>query len=362
MKKMKFFAMAFVAIFALAFCSCEPQNQPNTPSGGNNNDDGNGNDTTENIIKVQLSTLEAFWMQELEGIEQYQLQGEFQEENKNVTYIVSIGSYTTDKAGLADGTYNLATDEQELKAETIYGITKQTIEGKDTTQVAAQDAVLNVTIEGDNVNYKFDVTFADGDKEEITYNGKAPEVIDANGLWEPETPSEITINADACGYGIIYLGDYYADADYSQVELLLLDKTTGDEAYFMGILSSTDNKKATDLPAGEFAITNDLYIGDDGFFPGTYFDQYPYIYVSSTEGMYWPQSGSVTIANNEGTYTITISVLSYYGSNITINYTGEVINLYEEEASYAPLKKAPQKTTLPRKSILSNVKPIRLVK
>lgn len=360
MKKMKFFAMAFAAIVAVAFSACN-QNQPTNPGGGNNNE-GNDTTTTENVIKVQLSTMEAFWIQEIEGIEQYQLQSSIKDGNKNVTYIMSIGAYTSDKAGLVDGTYNLAaSDEQELKAETIYGITKQTIEGNDTTEVTAEQAALNVTIEGDNVNYKFNVSFADGVKEEITYNGKAPEVIDANGLWEPETPSEITINADACGYGIIYLGDYYADADYSQIELILINQTTQDEAYFTGILSSTANKTATELPVGEFAITNDLYIGDDGFFPGTYFDQYPYVYVSSTNGMYWPQSGSVIIANNEGTYTITISVLSYYGSNITINYTGEVVNVYEE-ASYAPLKKAPQKTTQPRKSILSNVKPVRFVK
>lgn len=354
---MKFFAMAFAAIVAVAFSACN-QNQPTNPGGGNNNE-GNDTTTTENVIKVQLSTMEAFWIQEIGGIEQYQLQSSIKDGNKNVTYIMSIGAYTSDKAGLVDGTYNLAaSDEQELKAETIYGITKQTIEGNDTTEVTAEQAALNVTIEGDNVNYKFDVSFADGVKEEITYNGKAPEVIDANGLWEPETPSTLNISADLCGYGITDLTPY--GYDYAQIELILLNQTTQDEAYFIGALTSDENKKATELPTGTFSITAEGMMGDDFFFPGTYFDQYPYIYASETEGMYWPQSGTITIDKDGENYTITMSVLSYYGSTLNINFTGEAINLYE--TSNSPMRIAPKNKVSAKAPFHSAIKPIRIVK
>lgn len=353
MKKMKFFAMTFAAIVAVAFSACTPE-EPNNPGNGGD-DDG---DKTENVTKVQLQTIETFWIQEIDGIEQYQLQSSIKDGNKNVSYVVSIGAYANDQAGLVDGTYNLSSDETTLKPEIIYSFTKQTIEGTDTAQVAAEKAVLVVATEGDNVNYKFNVSYADGVNEEITYNGKVPEVTDANGLWEPETPSTLNISADLCGYGITDLTPY--GYDYAQIELILLNQTAQDEAYFIGALTSDENKKATELPTGTFSITAEGMMGDDFFFPGTYFDQYPYIYASETEGMYWPQSGTITINKDGENYTITMSVLSYYGSTLNINFTGEAINLYE--TSNSPMRIAPKNKVSAKAPFHSAIKPIRIVK
>ncbi|MCQ2349036.1 MAG: hypothetical protein MJZ98_00985 [Paludibacteraceae bacterium] len=178
------------------------------------------------------------------------------------------------------------------------------------------DGTLVVTKSGNT--YKFVYTSADGKKVYVAEG--AAEISNGAFPGEPMEATNITVNATQAE------AVYYGDNGYGGDEYVI--NLAGN--YYAAIdLCAANGSSATAVPAGTYTVAGTGAAGSIN--PGMYYSGYliPTIVYSSADGQsvdeaWYVQSGSLTIAEANGTYTISGTVVSGFGSQITINYSGAI--------------------------------------
>lgn len=179
------------------------------------------------------------------------------------------------------------------------------------------DGTLTVTKSGNN--FKFVYVSGDG-KRVFTAEGAA-EISNGAFPGEPMEASTFTVNATQAQ------AVYYGDNGYGGDEYVI--NLAGN--YYAAIdICAANGSSATAVPAGTYTAAGTG--APNTMNPGMYYSGYliPTIVYSSADGQsvneaWYIQGGSLTIAEANGTYTISGTVVSGSGSQITINYSGAIV-------------------------------------
>ena len=350
MKKMKFFAMAFAAIVAVAFSACKPQNEPNNP------DDGGDGDKTPTQVEV---TLQGAYVQvtgeanpETEAYEVYFKSPE------GTIYSSLFLSYYNNENGLIDGTYTISATVN--KVETV-AFTK-VIDAN--TEVQAESGSIVIKTNNGETEVTITASYPDGDTEKLHYKGAITyEKIDLQGYLEPTEKTTLTIVGDtALGYC-----EAIPESKIALCQLVIAQatQTSYTEVQLLGWFGGANNS-SNEIPVGTFPIEyiSDANIANDIFIATNYYEYRQtqgigsIILVETKDGqnIYWPQTGSITIEKEGDIYNVTGTLTSYYGSTINFSHNGVIAPF--PESSGAPQKLAPRiekdwsrsliKTTFPR--------------
>lgn len=361
MKKMKFFAMAFAAIVAVAFSACN-QNPPTNPGGGN---DGNDTTTTPTQVEVALEGIlvdtyygESFPV--VEETEAYTLI--LTNEQAGTTYSVSLASYPNDLAAPVEGTYTIV---KEIAAAEQATVTKVIGEGESAVEVSAESGELVIAGNASEMEITLTIALADGDNEKLHYKGSATVV---EYKWEMVSEQEelnitsmtLENSADYATYNYYYFlptsSEYQAQGQLSAI-VSSSQYPSGIMQIMLGFIFNGEQKTATTLPVGEYPFVNmykgegtdldfitasDYYIYLINSYGGSYFSSE--IYTITSDGVtniFFPQSGTLKIENGttEGTMKFTIDATSFNGS--TFKGTFELAE-YVEDSSAAPQRLAPK--------------------
>lgn len=232
-----------------------------------------------------------------------------------------VGTYTA--ATTAEGgTFVIGDGEQGSNLAQLAG---GNIEG-DPEGLA--DGTLTVTKSGNN--FKFVYVSGDG-KRVFTAEGAA-EISNGAFPGEPMEATTFTVNATQAQ------AVYYGDNGYGGDEYVI--NLAGN--YYAAIdICAANGSSATAVPAGTYTAAGTG--APNTMNPGMYYSGYliPTIVYSSADGQsvneaWYIQGGSLTIAEANGTYTISGTVVSGSGSQITINYSGAIV--CEDGSQAAPSK------------------------
>ncbi len=357
MKKMKFFAMAFAAIVAVAFNACKPQNEPNP-------DDGGDVDKTPTQVEAKLegmSVLTYRGQSMYKDIEQYS--AVFTNEANNEQYSVTLISYNTNNLKApAEGTYTIV---NELTAADQAAATK--LIGETKVQVDSG----NVVVKGNNTEMEItmNITLSDGEKEIVHYKGAVTvEKFDYAGASEPKNPVNVTLKADTAYYEF-----YAADDKYlAQSRIQMFDFSQRYHIEFFMFFQSEANKTAQTQPTGTFTLnmkpseTEDfVQIGDyaiyEDYYSQGYYPPFTTIKPFDTEGYYtgnilFPQTGTVEITQGEGdAYNIKLTDwVTYNGSKFSGEFVAQKY-IEKEESNSAPLKIAAKPAKTINISLINNI-------
>lgn len=355
MKKMKFFAMAFAAIVAVAFNACKPQNEPKPDDGG----DGDKTPTQVEVKLNEMSVLTYDGESLYKDFEQYS--AVFTNETTKEQYSVTLNSYFNDLKAPVESTYSIITDE--LTKSDQAKVTKSIGE----TKVEAESG--NIVVKGNEAEMEItmNITLADGTIEILHYKGAVSVVdIDFGGLSEPTSPVNLTIEADTAIYAFNPASGNYL----TQTQILMIDLKHGLEVELFLFYQSEANATATEQPVGTFKLNSQPTKTDDFAQVGDYFIYY-YSYISTgkfpavatisaydTQGnntaTFFPQTGDIVIAKGEGdTYKITLNnFVTYNGSKFSAKEF--VANKYVAQGS-APMKIAAKPLQKFNISLFSNM-------
>lgn len=355
MKKMKFFAMAFAAIVAVAFSACKPQNEPNNP------DDGGDGDKTPTQVEVKLEGMSVLtYRGESMSEESEEYSAVFTNETTKEQYSVTLVSYPNELQGPNEGTYTIASD---LTTNEQAAVTK--VSGE--TKVEAESG--NIVLKGNasEMEITMNITLADGTAEKLHYKGAVTVVEnDFGGMSEPATPVTVALNSDTAIY-------YFnaAEGDYlAQTQIMMVDAKQGLQVEIFLFYQSEANATTSEQPVGTFKLNANPTKTEDFAQVGDYL---MYYYYSSIMGQYpafaniaaydaegnntaifFPQTGDIVITKGEGdTYKIAFNnFVTYNGSKFSA--TEFVANKYVEKSS-APLKAAAKPMHKMNISLFNNV-------
>lgn len=366
MKKMKFFAMAFAAIVAVAFSACNNQNQPTNPGGGNDNDDGNGNDTTTTTTQVEVALagilVDTYYGKSfpiVEETEAYTLI--LTNEQAGTTYSVSLASYPNDLAAPAAATYKIV---KEIAAAEQATVTKVIGEGESAVEVSAESGELVIAGNASEMEITLTIALADGDNEKLHYKGSATVV---EYKWEMVSEQEelnitsMTLENSAENSKYNFYAFTASSSEYSaQGQLSAVVEspqfTNGIMQIMLCYLFAGDNKDAQTMPTGEFPFYNMYQNGEATSDCVTASDYYIYlmnssgynlffseIYAITANGVadiFYPQTGTLKIeaGSAEGSMKFTIDATSFNGS--TFKGTFELPEYVQ--SSSAPQRLAPK--------------------
>lgn len=353
MKKMKFFAMAFAAIFAVAFSACKPQNEPNKPDDGGNGGDG---DKTPTQVEVKLQG--AYVQVTGEASPEDEAYEIYFKNPEGIIYSSLFLSYYNNEKGVIDGTYPIVTTIDKVE---VVAFSKM-LDAE--TEVKAESGSIEVKTNNGETEFTITASFPDGKTEKLHYKGAITyEKIDLQGYLEPTEKTTLTIAGDTTlGYC-----EAIPESEIALCQLVIAKETQTSytEVQLLGWFGGA-NKSSNEIPVGTFPIeyltdankANDIFLATN------------YLAYKQTQGIgslvlvettdkqvvYWPQEGSVTIEKEGNAYNITGTITSYYGSTINFSYNG-MIGAFPE-SNGAPKKLAPKaekdwsrsliKTTFPR--------------
>ena len=357
MKKMKFFAMAFAAIVAVAFSACNNQNQPTNPDDGND-----GNDTTTTPTQVEVA-LEGILVDTYYG-ESFPVVAETEaytliltNEQAGTTYSVSLASYPNDLAAPVEGTYTIV---KEIAAAEQATVTKVIGKGESAVEVSAESGELIIAGNASDMEITLNIALADGDNEKLHYKGSA---IVAEYKWESADEYEqlnitsMTVNEELSDYNLYYFtpkeGETVAQGQLSAV-VTSPQYPNGMLQLILCFMFNGDQQNAASLPTGtipfanmyngsmsdanlDFVTASDYYISLLNYYGSSYF--FSEIYTIGTEGIIstlYPQEGTLTIEEGsaEGTMKFTIDATSFNGSTFKGTF---------ELPEYVPSSSAPQR-------------------
>lgn len=220
-----------------------------------------------------------------------------------------VGTYTANTTGEA-GTFVAGDGEQGSNLAYLVG---GEIEG-DVEGLSDGTLVVTKTSNG----YKFVYTSADGKK--VFMAEGAAEISNGAYPGEPMEATNFTVNATAAE------AVYYGDNGYGGDEYVI---NFAGNFYAAIDLCGANGSSATAVPAGTYTVAGTG--APNTINPGMYYSGYliPSIVYSSTDGQsvneaWYIQSGSLTIAEANGTYTISGTLVSGAGSQITFNYSGAI--------------------------------------
>ncbi len=357
MKKMKFFAMAFAAIVAVAFSACKPQNEPNNPDDGN---DGNDTTTTPTQVEVALEGIlvdtyygEAFPM--VEGTESYTIL--LTNEKENATYSVSLASYPNELAAPVAGKYTVA---KQISAAEEATVTKVIGKGESAVEVSAESGELVIAGNASEMEITLTIALADGDNEKLHYKGATQVLqyrIEMYTELEQLSITSMTLeDRDEYANYNFYAFFSAADAGTAQGQL---SAVISSPQYASGVMQlqlcfifNGTSKDATSLPVGTFEFANMYngtmtdtnldfvtasdyliyYINDGSYF----FSEITTITAKGITNIFYPQEGTLAIAEGsaEGTMKFTIDATSFNGSTFKGTF---------ELPEYVPSSSVPQR-------------------
>lgn len=359
MKKMKFFAMAFAAIVAVAFSACTPE-EPNNPGNGG---DGDG-DKTPTQVEVALEGIlvdtyygEAFPM--VEGTESYTIL--LTNEKENATYSVSLASYPNELAAPVAGKYTVAKQISTAEEATV---TKVIGEGEGAVEVATESGDIVIAGDAKEMEITLNIKLADGESEKLHYKGAAQVLeykMEMYTEFEKLSITSMTLdNREEYSDYNFYAFYSAADAGTAQGQLSAI---VSSPQYANGIMQlqlcfifNGTSKDATSLPAGTFEFANmyngtmsdtnlDFVTASDYliyyFNDGTYFfSEITTITAEGISNIFYPQNGTLKIeaGATEGTMKFTIDATSFNGS--TFKGTFELPEYVS--SSSAPQRLAPK--------------------
>ncbi len=353
MKKMKFFAMAFAAIVAVAFSSCKPQNEPKP-------DDGGDGDKTPTQVEVALEGIlvdtyygKAFPM--VEGTESYTIL--LTNEKENATYSVSLASYPNELAAPVAGKYTVA---KQISAAEEATVTKVIGEGEGAVEVATESGDIVIAGDAKEMEITLNIKLADGESEKLHYKGAAQVLeykMEMYTEFEKLSITSMTLeDRDEYADYNFYAFSSAADAGTAQGQLSAI---VSSPQYANGIMQlqlcfifNGTSKDATSLPAGTFEFANMYngtmtdtnldfvtasdyliyYINDGSYF----FSEITTITAEGITNIFYPQEGTLTIEEGpaEGTMKFTIDATSFNGSTFKGTF---------ELPEYVPSSSAPQR-------------------
>lgn len=361
MEKMKFFAMAFAAIVAVAFNACKPQNEPKP-------DDGGDGDKTPTQVEVALEGIlvdtyygEAFPM--VEGTESYTIL--LTNEKENATYSVSLASYPNELAAPVAGKYTVA---KQISAAEEATVTKVIGEGEGAVEVATESGDIVIAGDAKEMEITLNIKLADGESEKLHYKGAAQVLEYKMEMYtEFEKLSITSMTLDNENYA---KNNFYAftasSSEYSAQGLLSAvvkspQFTNGIMQIMLSYLFLGEQKDSQTLPTGEFQFYNMYKDGEaekDMVTASDYYIYYLNGYASVTgkyyfnseirtitadgvTNIFYPQTGTLKIeaGSAEGSMKFTLDATSFNGS--TFKGTFELPE-YVEEPSSAPQRLAPK--------------------
>ncbi|MDO4190111.1 MAG: hypothetical protein Q4D14_00290 [Bacteroidales bacterium] len=236
-----------------------------------------------------------------------------------------VGTYTASSNGTA-GTFVIG--DANGSGSCIMELAEGSIEGD---PVAIEDGTLVISKEG--TTYKVVYTSADGS---VSYVGTGDVEI-SNGAYPYESMDPTTFTANFTTVSATYKGNtgYGSDA-----YILVLDG-----AYYAMInMFAANGSSATEVPTGTYNGATSQ--AANTFYPGFFYNSsfYPSVIAVLDDSGYVQQvwymvGGSFTIGGSTGAYTISGTVTSGCGSQITLNYSGDIT--ITDDSAAAP-KMAPR--------------------
>lgn len=359
MKKMKFFAMAFAAIVAVAFSACTPE-EPNNPGNGG---DGDG-DKTPTQVEVALEGIlvdtyygEAFPM--VEGTESYTIL--LTNEKENATYSVSLASYPNELAAPVAGKYTVA---KQISAAEEATVTKVIGEGEGAVEVATESGDIVIAGDAKEMEITLNIKLADGESEKLHYKGAAQVLeykIEMYSEMDKLAITSMTLDNSEENSKYNFYAFTASSSEYSaQGQLSAVVEspqfTNGIMQIMLCYLFAGDNKDAQTMPTGEFPFYNMYQNGEATSDCVTASDYYIYlmnssgynlffseIYAITANGVadiFYPQTGTLKIeaGSAEGSMKFTIDATSFNGS--TFKGTFELPEYVQ--SSSAPQRLAPK--------------------
>lgn len=335
MKKMKFFAMAFAAIVAVAFSACTPE-EPNNPGNGG---DGDG-DKTPTQVEVALEGIlvdtyygEAFPM--VEGTESYTIL--LTNEKENATYSVSLASYPNELAAPVAGKYTVA---KQISAAEEATVTKVIGEGEGAVEVATESGDIVIAGDAKEMEITLNIKLADGESEKLHYKGAAQVLeykIEMYSEMDKLAITSMTLDNSEENSKYNFYAFTASSSEYSaQGQLSAVVEspqfTNGIMQIMLCYLFAGDNKDAQTMPTGEFPFYNMYQNGEATSDCVTASDYYIYlmnssgynlffseIYAITANGVadiFYPQTGTLKIeaGSAEGSMKFTIDATSFNGS------------------------------------------------
>ncbi len=243
---------------------------------------------------------------------------------------VQLDLYTTDEE-LAAGKYTLSDDETypagTFSAE--YSAWVDIDDAGETTLYGIQAGTVNIAIANDIYTIDINLTDSLGNERIARYVGEL-EIYDERENpyeYEPTTSTNITVNAPADSIEAYNWGDYYDFGTDNLAIYIWDDNTTVSLSLYVA-------NGATTLPVGTYNFADDysemsLEAGE------LYYGLFPlgsYAYSATEDAYYWLKDGTLSVSETNGIYTIAGTLKSYYGSEISINYTGKVtLEVYDDE-------------------------------
>lgn len=343
MKKMKFFAMAFAAIFAVAFSACKPQNEPNKPDDGGNGDGGGKDQPTQIEAKLGGIIVDTYYGEAfsiVENAEAYTII--FTNEKENTTYSISLSSYPNKLAAPVEGKYAVV---KEISTTEQAAVTKIIGEGEDAVKVSAENGDVTITGTAAEMEITATIKFADSEKQgKLHYKGAVqvkPFPMEMYLENEKLTITSMTLDQseENAKYNLYTFmpkkGDVPAQGELSAI-VSSPQYPNGFMQLILSYLFKGENKDATKLPTGEFpfynmykdgeatgdCITASDYLIYDANRYGQITGQYYFsseiytITANSLTNIFYPQTGTLKIeaGSKEGTMKFTINATSFNGS------------------------------------------------
>lgn len=248
---------------------------------------------------------------------------------------LQLDLYTTDEE-LVAGKYTLSNDETypagTFSAE--YSAWVDIDDAGEQTYYGIQAGTVNIALADDIYTIDINLTDSLGNERVAHYEG-ALEIYDERENpydYEPTTPTTITIDAPADSIEAANYGDYYGDG-VDNLALYIWDDNAAVE------LSLYVANGVTALPVGEYKFADDY--SEMSLEAGQlYWGMFPVgSYAATEEAYYWLNDGTLTVSETDGVYTIEGTLKSYYGSEISVNYTGAVTLEVYDDADEAPAAK-----------------------
>lgn len=350
MKKMKFFAMAFAAIVAVAFSACKPQNEPNP-------DDGGDGDKTPTQVEVKFGgmTVQTYRGESMSD-ERDTYVALFSNETTKDIYSVAFASHPNDLKAPVTGTYKVV---NKLEANDQANIVKY-VGGDVNTKLQVESGTVVVAGDNKEMEITMSISLSDGENEKLHYKG-AVEVVedDYAGYSEPQTPVNIALKSDTAIYAF-----FPAEGDYStQTTIQMVDKTNRLSVELYIFYASAENAQAQNQPEGTFNLNFTPGETEDFVQVGDYalWEYYAYQGINlpvamikqptedgqAYQAIYFAQTGSVILTKAENDkFNVTLKDwVSYNGSKFSAEF---IANKFiepiepEEAPAMAPKKLAPK--------------------
>lgn len=354
MKKTKFYAAAFAALFAVVFSACKD-------NGGNDNPPTPDPEPT----KVEMTSLKYAGVDVIKGESAYTkfelYRYTFTNKDETEAYGFIFNSLANDLAGVSAGKYTLKSSTSMLQnvEEAIFAKSSS----GSTSEIIPESGDVEVKTGADGIEITATVTFADGSKYIYHYKGAAPEKIEQNdvlGAGEPTEKKDFTVTADTLvSYSGGMTGVQFEDGSTVPAyilsilptdENLTLDKVQEMRLFFY--FGATED--ATELLAGDYTIadltneniSSNLVLAGNAI---TVENGLVSLVINGVDNngypleIYWPQTGTVKVEKNGELYSIYVEMDTYFGSKIKAEVKDKKIGIpTDESASIAPAKLAPK--------------------